>query len=80
MGQIGGYKLILIQDYVQEKLVTYTGQAVADSMGISVSMLSAYKKSYNPSLDVAIRVYKNEGIVLHPFSRESLEYEAKKGK
>lgn len=72
--------MILIQDYVQEKLRTYTGQAVAHSMGISISMLSAYKKAYNPSLDVAIRVYKNEGIVLHPFSEESLEYEIMKGK
>jgi len=32
----------------------------------------------NASLKVAMNVYSNEGLVLHPFSEESLKYELEK--
>lgn len=67
--------MITIQDYVNESLNHITSQALQAKLGISASMVSAYKKSYNPSLAVAITVYKLDKIVLHPFSEESLKYE-----
>ncbi len=43
-------------------------------------MLSSYKKSYRPSLDVAKRIYATDNVVLHPFAEESLKHEINKGK
>jgi len=55
------------------------GFEIAERLGVSVSMVSSYKKGeYNPSITVAMYVYKNEGIVFHPFSEESLKFEIKK--
>ena len=45
-----------IQDYIQERLTTDTSHELKDKLGISLSMLSSYKKSYKPSLEVAKRV------------------------
>lgn len=67
--------MVTIQMYITDKLETETSKELAENLGISISMLSAYKKSYNPSLSVALAVYNKEGLVLHPFSEESLKYE-----
>ena len=72
--------MVTVQEYVSKQLEELTSIELKDKMGVSLSMLSAYKKSYNPSLDVAKRVYKKDGIVLHPFSEESLKFELKENK
>lgn len=70
-----------VKDYVEEKLTNYTTTDVADMLGISVSMITAYKRyDYNASLDVAKRVYALDGVVLHPFSEASIKYEIAKDK
>lgn len=70
----------LIQPYILGKLDEgITSVDLQHLLGVGASMISAYKKGdYNPSLEVAIRVYVGDGVVLHPFSEESLNYEMKK--
>lgn len=71
--------MTFIKDYIEEKLNNYTANELADSLGISISMLTAYKRyGYNASLEVAKRVYTLEHIVLHPFSEASIKYELSK--
>ena len=69
--------LRFIQDYVRTKTEDgESGAEIARQLKVSLSMVSSYKlHDYKPSLTVAKNVYKNEGIVLHPFSKESLEKE-----
>lgn len=71
-----------IEEYINARLDNgLMGHQVADLLGVSVSMVSSYKKGdYNPSLNVAKRVYQNEGIVFHPFSKDALELEIAKDK
>ena len=70
-----------VKDYVEEKLTNYTTTDVADMLGISISMITAYKRyDYNASLDVAKRVYELDGVVLHPFSEASIKFELSKDK
>lgn len=72
--------MITVQEYISDNLKDIDGPTLIKKMGISLSMLSAYKKFYNPSLDVAINVYKTDKVTLHPFSEESLKYEINKGR
>ncbi len=67
-----------IQEYVESKLEEVEAKELAKALGVSASMISAYKKSFNPSLEVAKRVYQMDGIVLHPFAEESLKKEIEK--
>jgi ribosome-binding protein aMBF1 (putative translation factor) len=69
--------LRFIQDYVLAKADEgLSGADIAKQLKVSISMVSSYKlHDYKPSLGVAKNVYRNEGIVLHPFSKESLEKE-----
>lgn len=70
-----------VKDYVEEKLTNYTTTEVADMLGISISMITAYKRyNYNASLEVAKRVYVLDGVVLHPFSEASIKFEISKDK
>jgi len=66
-----------VQEYVALQLESLDSIALKDKMGVSLSMISAYKKSYNPSLEVAKRVYTLDNIVLHPFSEAGLKRELK---
>lgn len=70
--------MVTIQNYVAEQLEELTSIELKDKLGVSLSMISSYKKSYNPSLDVAKRIYKEDNVVLHPFAEESLKYELTK--
>ena len=70
--------MVTIQEYVAAQLDELTSIELSDKLGVSLSMLSSYKKSYNPSLDVAKRIYAVDNITLHPYSSESLEYEIAK--
>lgn len=72
--------MVTIQDYVVEQLEELTSIELKDKMGVSLSMLSSYKKSYNPSLEVAKRIYAKDNVVLHPFAEQSLIFEINKGK
>jgi transcriptional regulator with XRE-family HTH domain len=74
--------VIFIKDYIAERLEGGDlGYVIAEALGVSVSMVSSYKLGgYNPSLSVAKTVYRQEGIVLHPFSEESLKVELSKDK
>tara|TARA_R110000851_G_scaffold45642_6_gene111584 strand:- start:712 stop:933 length:222 start_codon:yes stop_codon:yes gene_type:complete len=71
--------MIKVQQYVTKQLEDLTSVELKDKMGVSSSMLSAYKhQGYNASLNAAKKVYAADKIVLHPFSEESLKYELKK--
>lgn len=72
--------MVTIQDYIAEQLNNLTSIELKDKLGVSLSMLSSYKKSYRPSLDVAKRIYATDNVVLHPFAEESLKHEINKGK
>ena len=69
--------MITIQDYVARQLEDISSIELKDKMGVSLSMLSSYKKSYKPSLVVAMRVYVKDNVVLHPFAEASLKHEIK---
>jgi len=65
-----------IQDYIMKQLdegVTHTD--IAAKLGVSLSMISLYKKHYNPSLEVAIKAYQHDKVVLLPFSKEGIKRE-----
>jgi len=70
--------MVTIQDYIDSQLEEINSATLAKKLQVSLSMLSSYKKSYNPSLDVAKRVYRVDSIALHPFSKESLDFEISK--
>jgi len=67
--------MVKIQEYIANQLEELTSVELKDKLGVSLSMISSYKKSYNPSLDVAKRVYQADKVVLHPYAEESLQYE-----
>lgn len=69
--------LNFVKDYVRGLIEQgESGADIASKLKVSVSMVSSYKlHSYNPSITVAKIVYATDGIVLHPFSKESLEWE-----
>jgi predicted transcriptional regulator len=71
--------IVTIQDYIKQMGPKPIAE-IAKELGVSMPMVSQYKKGFNASLEVAKRVYKEKGIVLHPFSKESLQYEIKKEK
>lgn len=49
---------------------------ISRRLGISRSMLTNYRSmNFNASLPVAICAFKSYGVVLHPFSKESIEFE-----
>lgn len=52
-----------------------TNMQVANELKISQSMVCAYKKGYNASLEVARHVYRTREIVLYPFSKEGVSDE-----
>lgn len=72
--------MIKIQGYVESQLEDLTSIELAAKLGVSLSMISAYKKSYNPSLAVAKKIYIADNIALHPYSESSLNYEINKDK
>lgn len=69
--------ITFIQDYIAKHVEAgEQSRDIARVLGVSVSMVSAYKKwEYNPSIDVAKKVYKDFKVVLHPFAEESLQHE-----
>ena len=70
--------MLLVEDYVHQKLVEgIPPRDIAKAMDVTTAMVTQYKlaRGYKPSLRVAKTVYYNEGVVLHPFSEESLKWE-----
>jgi len=75
-----GLIMTLIEDYVKNKTEGRKFEDVSKEIGVSVPMLSNYSRGlFNPSLPTAVKIYKLDGVVLHPFAKESLEYEVNKG-
>ena len=65
-----------IQAYIEKlKEEGLTDIQVAHKLGVSQSMVSAYKKGYNASYEVARHVYRTREIVLYPFSKEGVSDE-----
>ncbi len=70
-----------IKEYILEQLEDRTAAEVANSLGISVPMISSYKtQGYNPSLRVATKAYELHKVILRPFSEEGLQHEVNKFK
>lgn len=69
--------MITIKDLIKQlKEEGLNGADIARVLEVSVPMVSTYTtQHYLPSISVAKRVYIKRGIVLHPFSEESIEYE-----
>jgi len=69
--------MFLIQTLIEEmKAAGMKGQEIANDLGISNSMVSSYRhQHFSPSLNVAMRVYADKAIVLHPYNEDSLKYE-----
>ena len=65
-----------IKEYILEQLTIYDSIELAKRLKVSVAMLSSYKtQNYKPSITVAKTVYQLDGVVLHPFSEDSLKFE-----
>lgn len=64
-----------IQEYISKlEEEGNSNKDISIILGVSRSMVSSYKtQNYNPSLAVAIRVYKHSGDILFPFSKEGVE-------
>ena len=74
-------KLVHIKDYIQHQKVIngLSNQEVADILGVQPSMSSKYMQNYRtPSLEVAKNIYRKDLTVIHPYSKDSLEYEIAK--
>jgi ribosome-binding protein aMBF1 (putative translation factor) len=68
--------LRFIKEYILEQLTIYDSIELAKRLKVSVAMLSSYKtQNYKPSITVAKTVYQLDGVVLHPFSEDSLKFE-----
>ena len=70
--------MLTIQEYITNRFASepyLTNVELGKELGISKSMISHYKQGYFPSLDVAKLVYSRDGVVLHPYAKESLEKE-----
>lgn len=46
---------------------------IADELGVSQPMISQYKKGFNASLDVALKMYQEKDLVLFPFGEYALK-------
>jgi len=68
--------LRFIKEYILEQLTIYDSIELAKRLKVSVAMLSSYKtQNFKPSITVAKTVYQLDGVVLHPFSEDSLKFE-----
>jgi len=75
-------ELNFIKQYIENKFDEgLIGTEIAEQLGVSVSMISSYRNhKYNPSLKVAKTVYRDDNVVLHPYSEDSLKFEMKESK
>ena len=63
-----------IKEYLEQKEKNVTNYEIAKQLGISVAMISSYKRQgFNPSLRLAKRIYELDGVVLFPFSEEGVK-------
>jgi len=71
--------MVHIHEYIQEVLERECIKAkdLANELNITAAMVGQYKlnRGYNPSLNVAKLIYLRDGVVLHPYSEESLKWE-----
>ena len=66
-----------IKEYIQAKIdENIKSVDIANMLGITPAMVSKYKsEGFNPSINVAKRVYKLDKIVLYPYSEEAIKQE-----
>jgi len=68
--------MLLMKEHVADLKEKFEKQQdIANHLGVGTSMVTAYKNGSNPSIEIAMIALKVDGVVLHPFSKESLEYE-----
>ena len=70
--------MIHIHSYIQNKVdAGIATKDIAEELNITPAMVGQYrlKRGYKPSINVALKAYKNDGVVLHPYSKESLDWE-----
>lgn len=82
--------MLLLKDYLEANIKQIRHQGgngrisnrpdIAKLLGISKNYLNEYLKGVLPSLKVAKAFYINTGLVLHPYSEESIKYEIEKDK
>lgn len=72
--------MVLIQTLIDEMSAEgLKGYEIAEHLGVSTSMVSSYRRQgFDTSINVALKVYQEKKIVLHPFAEESLKYEIEK--
>lgn len=73
--------IVHIHEYIAEVLEAEAMKAkdLAKELDLTAAMVGQYKlnRGYNPSLHVAKKIYLSRGVVLHPYSEESLKWEIK---
>ena len=69
--------MVTIQSLIKELSDSGLKQhEIGERLNVSTSMVSSYThQGWTASLTVAIYVYDNMQVVLHPFSEEGLKYE-----
>ena len=74
--------MVTIQSLIKELSDSGLKQhEIGERLNVSTSMVSSYKhQGWTASLTVAIYVYDNMQVVLHPFSEEGLKYESQLNK
>ena len=66
--------MVKVQDYVIALMEDNSSVEVASILGVSQPMISTYKKGgYNASLSLALKVNKEQKVVLLPFAEEALK-------
>ena len=56
-----------------------TSKEISKRLGVSISMVCQYEGGhYNPSLQVAKKIYKDYKVAIHPFGEDNLKLEIEK--
>lgn len=73
--------MLKVQDYIKElEAEGLKTTEIAIRLGVSQPMVSSYRtEGFNCNLKTAKFVYRDYGVVLHPFAEESLKFELNKG-
>lgn len=71
--------MLKVQDYIKElEAEGLKTTEIAIRLGVSQPMVSSYRtEGFNCNLKTAKFVYRDYGVVLHPFAEESLKFELK---
>lgn len=72
--------MLKVQDYIKQlEAEGLKSSDIAIKLGVSQPMVSSYRtEGFNCNLKTATYVYRDYGVVLHPFAKESLQFELNK--